>query len=199
MDEDGWLNGVDSGRMLDPLLLRASPRKLRLYAVACVRRVIIPSHPSDWTAVVDAVERWADGENLDGPTRGRADYQDGACVSLIDADPFHAARATTNQTTLREGESSDTGRLAQCAILRCVFGNPFRPVAVDPSWLAWNDGTLRSMALSIYDDRAWHELPFLADALEDAGCDGEAILSHCRGPGPHVRGCWVVDLLLGKG
>ncbi len=83
-------------------------------------------------------------------------------------------------------------------MLRDIFGNPFRPVALDSSLLAWNDGTVRKMALVTYDERAFDRLPLLADALEDAGCSEAEILAHCRGPGPHVRGCWVVDLLLGK-
>ncbi len=68
----------------------------------------------------------------------------------------------------------------------------------DPSWLAWNDGAIRKIAQTIYDARAFDRLPLLADALEDAGCTDAAVLSHCREPGEHVRGCWVVDLLLGK-
>ena len=79
-----------------------------------------------------------------------------------------------------------------------IFGNPFRPVCVSSSWLAWNDGAIRKMAQVVYDDRAFDRLPLLADALEDAGCTDADILSHCRTPGEHVRGCWVVDLLLGK-
>jgi hypothetical protein len=54
------------------------------------------------------------------------------------------------------------------------------------------------LAQGIYEDRAFDRLPVLADALEEAGCDNAEILSHCRGPGPHVRGCWAVDLSLGK-
>ena len=80
-----------------------------------------------------------------------------------------------------------------------MFGNLFRPIEVDPSWLTWNDGTVGRVAQSIYDDRAWDQLPVLGDALEDAGCTKEDVLAHCRGPGPHTRGCWVVDLLLGLG
>ena len=84
-------------------------------------------------------------------------------------------------------------------LLRDVFGNPFRPPPViDPSWFASNDSAIRKMAQSIYDARAFDRLPLLADALEDAGCTDADILSHCRTPGEHVRGCWVVDLLLGK-
>lgn len=93
----------------------------------------------------------------------------------------------------------------QVALLRDILGNPFRPVSIDPAWLGWNVGTVPNLAQVIYDER---ELPsghldagrlaILADALEEAGCTDQNILSHCRGPGPHVRGCWAVDLLLGK-
>jgi hypothetical protein len=78
---------------------------------------------------------------------------------------------------------------AQCELLRDIFGNPFCPVAIDPRWLTWNFGTVPAIARHVYEERAFHDRPILADA---------AILDHCRGPGPHVRGCWVVDLLLGK-
>ncbi len=88
---------------------------------------------------------------------------------------------------------------AQATLLRCIFGNPFHPLpAIDPALQAWNGGTVVKLAQAIYDDRAFDRLPILADALEEAGCDNKAILDHYRGPGPHVRGCWVVDLILGK-
>ena len=58
-------------------------------------------------------------------------------------------------------------------------------------------GAAECLARETYDDRAFHRLPILADALEDAGCDDEAILGHLRSHGPHVRGCWAVDLCLG--
>jgi hypothetical protein len=82
--------------------------------------------------------------------------------------------------------------------LRDIFGNPFRPAHIDPECLAWNGSTVLKLAQAIYDDRTFDRLPILADALEDAGCTNTDILEHCRGPGPHVRGCWVVDLLTGK-
>src|SRR5262249_12456952 len=83
-------------------------------------------------------------------------------------------------------------------LLREIFGNPFRAFSVDSPWLKWNRGAVANLAQSIYDDRTFEQMPILADALEEAGCTDADILSHCRGPGPHVRGCWVVDLLLGK-
>ncbi|AWM42432.1 hypothetical protein C1280_28660 [Gemmata obscuriglobus] len=79
--------------------------------------------------------------------------------------------------------------------MRDIFGNPFRPVVLNP---AWRTSDALALARGIYDEGAFDRLPILADALQDAGCDSDDILNHCRGPGPHVRGCWVVDLVLGK-
>jgi hypothetical protein len=88
--------------------------------------------------------------------------------------------------------------LRQCQLLRDVFGNPFRPVALNRAWLSWEGGTVAKLAAAVYDERAFDRLPILADALEEAGCDAAELLTHLRGPGPHVRGCWALDLLLGK-
>lgn len=113
-------------------------------------------------------------------------------------------RSFTCRNLFYEGSDSELARTlsparrrTQADGLRCIFGNPFRPVEVDPAWLTWNEGTVRRVARSIYDERAWDQMPILGDALEDAGCTRERVLSHCREPGPHTRGCWVVDLLLG--
>jgi hypothetical protein len=106
-----------------------------------------------------------------------------------------------NQHNWTEAEleaEQEAERVLQCEILRDFFGNPFHPVAVEPSWLTWNDGTVPRLAQAIYDERAFDRMPDLADALEAAGRTNADILGHCRGRGPHVRGCWVVDLLLGK-
>jgi hypothetical protein len=89
--------------------------------------------------------------------------------------------------------------------LRDIFGNPFRPFAYDPAWLQWNGRTIPTLAKAVYEEReapSGHldpvRLALMADMLEDAGCTDPQVLEHLRGPGPHVRGCWVVDLLLGK-
>jgi len=79
--------------------------------------------------------------------------------------------------------------------MRCVYGNPLRPITINLSWLT---STVVALAQAIYDDRAFDRMPILADALEDAGCTNQDILAHCRSGGEHVRGCWVVDLLLAK-
>ncbi len=89
-------------------------------------------------------------------------------------------------------------RQLHCVLIRDIFGNPFRPVAIDPAWLTWRDGTIPLIAQAIYEERRFADMPILADALEEAGCADADILNHCRQPGEHVRGCWVVDLLLGK-
>jgi hypothetical protein len=86
-----------------------------------------------------------------------------------------------------------------CGLLYELIGFPFRPLPViDPSWQSWDENRIRKMAQTIYDECAFDDLPILADALEDAGCDNADILMHCRSGGEHVRGCWVVDLLLNK-
>jgi hypothetical protein len=83
----------------------------------------------------------------------------------------------------------------QADALRCLFANPFRPIAVVGTWCT---STALALARQMYESRDFSAMPILADALQDAGCDNDDILSHCRGDGPHVRGCWVVDLVLGK-
>jgi hypothetical protein len=90
----------------------------------------------------------------------------------------------------------------QAALVRDIFGNPFRPVSVDPAWLT---PTVVSLVQAAYDERPLPSgeleparLAVLADALEEAGCTDAEILTHLRSPGPHVRGCWALDLVLGK-
>ncbi|MFO0823648.1 MAG: hypothetical protein U0792_11120 [Gemmataceae bacterium] len=91
---------------------------------------------------------------------------------------------------------SRTELAVQCELLRDIFGNPFRPVAFSPEW---RSDTAVSLAKHIYDSRDFSTMPILADALQDAGCDNAEILNHCREANSvHVRGCWVVDGVLGK-
>ncbi len=87
----------------------------------------------------------------------------------------------------------------QADMLRDIAGNPWRPSTVDPAWLAWNDRCVERLAHGVYEERAYERLPILHDALLDAGCDDEDMLAHCRVTEGHVRGCWVVDLILRKG
>jgi hypothetical protein len=100
---------------------------------------------------------------------------------------------------LRDGYRGSGDWVAAClgmvAVIRDIFGNPLRPVAFDPRW---GTSTVTTLASQMYESRDIGAMPILADALQDAGCDNTDILDHCRGDGPHVRGCWVVDLVLGK-
>jgi hypothetical protein len=112
---------------------------------------------------------------------------------LLDYAAIGAAHDTVGAVAGSDTKTAE--RESQGRLLRDIFGNPFRPVTVDP---AWRTSNVSAIAQRIYDERRFADLPILADALEDAGCTIGAMLTHCREPGEHVRGCWVVDLVLGK-
>lgn len=86
--------------------------------------------------------------------------------------------------------------IARSPLLHDIFGPlPFHDITCDPAWLT---DTVRTLACGIYEQKAFERMPILADALQDAGCENEDILNHCRDTAcEHVRGCWVLDLLLG--
>jgi hypothetical protein len=83
----------------------------------------------------------------------------------------------------------------QLSLLQEIIGNPFRRPNFDQ---ALRCPAVIDLAQSVYDERAFERLPILADALQNAGCENEQLLTHCRQPGPHVRGCWALDLVLGR-
>jgi hypothetical protein len=123
-------------------------------------------------------------------------------------DELHSAHRTFDIHVFNTPRPKNE-REAQCRIIRDLFGNPFRPLPPKKgkraweeqkrAWLVWNEGAVGKLAQGIYEDRAFDHMPILADALEEAGCANEDILTHCRDPRQvHVRGCWVIDLLLGK-
>jgi hypothetical protein len=128
-----------------------------------------------------------------------------ACLVADDFADTHyyvfgvAAEAIRVATQANAGRKESMARKleerAQVTLLREIFGNPFRPVTF---FSEWRTSTAVALAQQMYDTRDFSAMPILADALQDAGCDNADILDHCRGPGPHVRGCWVVDLVLGK-
>lgn len=124
-----------------------------------------------------------------------------ACDSDADRVEYAASESALASAYLKCGKDDripppDTLEFEyQANLLRDIVGNPSRPVTFDPTW---RSDTVVALAEAIYADRAFDRLPILADALEEAGCDHSDVLAHCRGPGPHVRGCWVVDLVLGK-
>jgi hypothetical protein len=200
-----WQTAIDPQAMLEFLQKsgRASERKLRLFAVACSRRVW-DGLDALGQAAVEVAERYADG--LAGPEEIRAARL--ACKGTGDQSAWYAAATNPAIAARNAARSAQAGvasnsllgseaaeLLAQATLVREVFGDPFRLLSVDPSWLT---PAVIDLAQAINDDRAFDQMPELADALEKRGCDDEEILSHCRGPGPHVRGCWVIDRILGK-
>jgi hypothetical protein len=176
------------------LIQKANRRRLRLFAVGCSRLRWRPLPDERSRGLLDLAERYADGSAE--PSEAEAAKRYGYCEGLvwtIENDADVAAAKWANDSDFNPGE-----RAARAGLIRDLLGNPFRPAALDPAWLVWNDGTVAKLAATIYDERRFADLPILADALEDAGCADAAILAHCRGGGEHVRGCWVVDLLTGR-
>jgi len=111
----------------------------------------------------------------------------------------HLLRNVSNllgeRSQLQAHKNNPLAEVSNATLLRDIFGNPFKPVAFDPDW---RTSDVTAMSRGMYETRDFAAMPILADALQDAGCENADILDHCRGPGPHVRGCWVVDLVLGK-
>jgi hypothetical protein len=126
--------------------------------------------------------------------------------------PIFTAKALTPEYCPPAKGVAERRRLLQewaapdAASLRCIIANPFRlPPAIDPTWLAWNEGIVKRLAEAAYQERdlpSCHldtaRLSVLADALTDAGCTDTDLLDHLRSAGPHVRGCWAIDLLSGR-
>jgi hypothetical protein len=212
MTEADWLVCTDPGPMLEYLRPKASDRKLRLFACACLHRVwnrLLESErkavemseqyansfvtAEEWASAWDACEPRMEGQNHVARMIWRAGRPPIAQTALEEANWATAAAASLAVETL-EQTAWDAFLVVETALLRELFGNPFRTV-IDTGWLTSN---VVAIAQRIYDDRNFTDLPILADALEDAGCDNAEILNHCRQPGVHVRGCWVVDLVLGK-
>jgi hypothetical protein len=222
MTEDLWLSGTDIFSMLKLVAVGTSIRKLRLFVVACCRVLHDETTPESARHAVEVLERGADGladENelkAAGTALAEAslwmveqwDLASGAWSSSLRAQAraHHAAADATVEAALKATIQMQiwarhfvSHRKFPCDLLREIVGNPFRhsPLVL-PDWLAWADGTVSRMAKEIYQERSFASLPVLADALEDAGCTTRALLTHLRSPGPHVRGCWALDLILGK-
>lgn len=119
-----------------------------------------------------------------------------ALLRLLESEPLAALGGVVGETQFGRTGSRIDFVAVQCRTVREVFGNPFRPVTFDA---AWRTDTAVSIAKGMYESRDFSAMPILADALQDAGCDSDEVLNHCRDEAQiHVRGCWVVDLVLGK-
>jgi hypothetical protein len=187
-------------------------RKLRLFACGCCRRIW---HLLDDASreVVAAAEDFAD-RKIDKPAlfsaqmmalRSRSREHQELHLAHASEAAYTTAFPTSVPMVMPEvarqaalAEQLGPALAYQADLLREIFGNPFRNVVVLPGWLTWSGGAISKLARAICDERRFEDLPILADALEEAGCTEEAILKHCREPGEHVRGCWVVDLILDK-
>jgi hypothetical protein len=224
MTEEEWLECTNSSGMLGFRREKLSARKLRLFICACCRSSWHLLADKRFRQAVVIAERFADGvasrKNLETALANtkaaariiRSQLQEIARrpgVSQEDEafqlawSPEEAAR--TAQKAVEEdawrsalqvaGTWANSEGTGSYSFVRDIFGNPFRPITLAPSWLT---PTVVQLAQTIYDDRAFDRMPELADALHDAGCNGAEVLDHCRALAPHVRGCWVVDMVMGK-
>jgi hypothetical protein len=212
--EAEWLACTDPTPMLGALRDKAGERKLRLFAVAVWRQIRPENERQRLVRAVDTAERYADGlagrQELLNVKSLAWDVAISVRRAVYDANPHLRGRqprvelfaafvceeqAAALTWRVSEAASWEELRPTAPALIREVFGDPFRPVTIDPGWLTPD---VKGLARVIYDDQAFHRLSVLGDALEDAGCSDATILSHCRGAGPHVRGCWVVDAIQGR-
>jgi hypothetical protein len=215
-----WLKSTAPSAMLRALRDRkVSDRKLRLFACACCRAVWPQLEDKRAHRAVEVAERYVEGRAAE-KERQAASAAILEYAALTEQAP-HAMAARWALTTrgssayLAAKRCSHNARrlvsgrglqLVQARLLRDIFGNPFaRAPALPPDVQARSGGTLVGLAEAIYQDRRLpdgaldgHRLAVLADALEEAGCTDKAIFSHLRSPGVHVRGCWAIDLVLGK-
>jgi hypothetical protein len=191
LTESDWLDGDDPHEMFYWLLWSnlSSQRRTDLVCVACARSVLPLATDEETKRAFDWLEEHPGERPIpDVPAHVQ---------SVFHGPVYEYAFPNLNHlfshypVTLRENP-----RVVLCATIREIFGHPFRPVAFDP---AWRTDTALTLAKQMYDAREFSATPILADALQDAGCDAEELLSHLRDPSAtHVRGCWAIDLVLGK-
>jgi len=206
MTETDWLTCRYSYDMLDHIALVASPRKLRLFACACCRR-LWHQLPDESRHVVVIAERHIDGQApredlltaIRSAPQGRK--KSGAHWNSVQLKPFAQAQRTAltfkSENPIENAwdaarESMTLLESDQCDIIRDIFGNPFRET---PEFAASPE--VRSLAFDIYNHSQFDLLPKLGSALEAAGCEDEPLLAHCHADLDHVRGCWVVDHVVG--
>ncbi len=201
------------------MLGKTGDRKLRLFACACVRRIWPLLQDERSRTAVEMAERYADypggltqlsrvrvEASLAAQLVYRRTRQDdlaedemrgwfaaNAAEATVEDTGWDVARHTARRSALTFCRQAEAERRVQCELVRDLFGNPFRPETFNPAWLRWHDHCVVKMAQSIYEERRFEELPILADALEEAGCENEEILWHCREPGEHVTaaGWWM--------
>ncbi len=212
MTEAEWLACGEALRLFCFLGAQMSDRKYRLLQCAWLHEVeLVDERSKDAVAVA---ERFADGNATEGeqelaldgarqayescraPYTIQARFRAAAAVHAVGAIDTRAMAqrwASAIQTVERIGHVQPDD--AHCQRIRDIFGNPFRPVTFSS---VWRTSTAVALASQMYESRDFGAMPILGDALQAAGCDSADVLDHCRAPGLHARGCWVVDLVLGK-
>jgi hypothetical protein len=225
MKEEEWLACVDPQRLVRFLSDRrppASARKLRLFACACCWRLAprfkhaanaaalaVAECLADRQATEEEVQKarralqqsWGPPEPYSPALHGTPTLEGWAVAWALLPREENAQRAALNAPLMAARAIGQEAEVrSQALLLRDLFGNPFRPITLDPAWLS---ADVRILARAAYDTRTPPgntldpaRLAVLADALEEAGCAEAALLDHLRGPGPHVRGCFAVDWLL---
>jgi hypothetical protein len=207
VDEAQWLACNDPPRMLQFLGAKISERKLRLLTCGACRRLWHVLRAEACRKVVEVAEAHADGlaTAVMLAAAGRPAREAATAAEQARSAGWNAAlTAAAVAGPPREAAERAVRKAAGEDLLRDLFGNPFRPVAVEPAWLAWNGGAVAQLARAAYADRLPSgildraRLAVLADALEESGCAEQELLAHLRAPGPHVRGCFVIDALTGR-
>jgi hypothetical protein len=228
MNERKWLASAELMPLLKFLRGKAGTRTVRLFACACCRRIWPLLADDRDRQAVEVAEGDAEGQGPPGPREADRSTPAGAavttCLAVVGGNPnstwLTGLSLVAEQAAMAAADAAlggprgkvdqaaweavfDAELAAQCRALRDIAGNPFRLVTVSP---ACTTPQVVALAQAAYDERELpagtldpRRLAVLADALEDAGCTDPDLLNHLRGPGPHYRGCWAVDLLLGKG
>lgn len=224
MTEHDWLTTTNPYDLTHCKACRSN-RKRRLFSCAVARHVLFLISDDRYQQAVELAERYADGVAAEEEMRATRRVMNNAwnerqfmeagnraataVLAVLNKDAVGAvhgweAAAAAQGSSARPDwcRGYDGEQQVACALARDVFGNPFRPVSLDRAWLT---SSVLGVAQAAYEERRLPEgtldqtrLAVLADALEEAGCDNPDILMHCRQPTVHVRGCWVVDLLLGR-
>jgi len=199
MTEAEWTTCRNPDEMLDYHKMKKAPRRLRLLAAACVRRVVTGLPEAG--ELVDVVERYADGtatraEFLAVRKQSRRAGKDGSSEwKLIERLTDDAMEGMTAAIAWARHPGGREAKEAECTLIRDLFRGLYYAMAFDPSWRI---PTVVDLARTMYESGDFAGMPVLADAIQEAGCEDEAVLRHCRAGGLHARGCWVVDAILGR-
>ena len=197
MTEAEWLTAQETAPLWEHVKdhPRWTPRTLRLFVAAFwgwQSKRLRGKARADLRRRAEAFEQWAETGELAHPHQP----SNNSGLIFFNMSPVTAVATTVTAPGPHWTTGWETCVQTMPTFFRDIFGNPFRPVAVDPSWLT---STVVALARGIYEDRAFDRMPILADALQDAGCENPDVLNHCRDPQQvHVRGCFAIDLLLDK-